>query len=216
MYRPTFISLSLFVASGVAYAATLQRQASAQLADINGRNARAFVVSQASWASADQGRISIWWGRTSRSSGASTTFDTGAASNWSYTFVAAADGVFRADWLISTSGSNDVMGLNRLNTTDDWGVSGGGDLGGSLEDPSGSGISVVPLQAGLTYTMGVSNVGYAGDNQGFAFRVGNGEAQINWVIDYTPPVLQPGTWALMVGGLAGLAGLTGVGRRRPR
>jgi hypothetical protein len=61
--------------------------------------------------------------------------------------------------------------------------------------------------------MSVSNVGYVGDPQGFDFRVANGEARIVWVIDYTPQIPEPGTWALL---LAGLAGVGAVVRRRGR
>ena len=201
------------VVAAIASGHTLQSQASAALSDTNDRNANAFAVSQATWADADQGSISLSWGWTAVSRGLETVFDTGGAINWSYTFVAAADGVFRADWRLFTPGTTGVTGLNRLNTSDDWRTPGGFGLGGAGDDPSGSGVSLVPLRAGETYTMGVSNVGYVGDPQGFAFRVANGEARIDWVIDYAPPVPEPRTWALL---LAGLAGVSAVARRRGR
>lgn len=116
--------------------------------------------------------------------------------------MAVADGVFRADWRLFTPGTTDVTGLNRLNTNDDWWTPGGFGLGGPGDDPSGSGVSIVSLIAGETYTMGVSNVGYFGNPQGFAFLVANGEARIAWTIDYTPPVPEPGAWAMLVAGLA--------------
>ena len=140
--------LAVDVAGAIASGITQQSQASAALSDASARNANAYVVSQATWASADAGRISISWGWTAQSSGTSTAFDTGAAINWSYTFVAAADGVFRADWLIFTPGTTDTTGLNKLNTSDDWRSPGGSGLGGLWEDPSGSGVSLVPLLAG--------------------------------------------------------------------
>jgi hypothetical protein len=201
------------VVAAIASGHTLQSQASAELSDADGRNANAFAVSQATWASANAGTISFSWGWTASSRGAETTFDTGGAINWSYTFVAAADGVFRADWSLFTPGTNNTTGLNRLNTSDNWTTPGGFGLGGAGDDPSGSGVSLVPLLAGETYTMSVSNVGYVGDPQGFDFRVANGEARIAWVIDYTPQIPEPGTWALL---LAGLAGVGAVVRRRGR
>lgn len=201
------------VAAAIASSHMLQSQASAELSDTGGRNANAFAVSRATWTSADQGSISFSWGWTASSRGAETAFDTGGAINWSYTFVAAADGVFRADWRLFTPGTNNAAGLNRLNTSNDWRTPGGFGLGGAGDDPSGSGVSLVPLRAGDTYTLGVSNVGYVGDSLGFDFRVANGEARIDWVIDYTPPIPEPGTWALLV---AGLAGVSAVARQRGR
>ena len=206
-------ALPVDVAAAIASSNLLQSQASAELSDTDGRNANAFAVSRATWASADQGTISFSWGWTANSRGAETTFDTGAAINWSYTFVAAADGVFRADWRLFTPGTTNPTGLNRLNTSNDWRTPAGFGLGGAGDDPSGSGVSLVPLQAGETYTMSVSNVGYVGDPQGFDLRVANGEARIAWVVDYTPPIPEPGTWALLV---AGLAVVSAVAKRRGR
>lgn len=201
------------VAAAIASSIVPQSQASAELSDTDGRNANAFAVSRATWVSADEGTISLSWGWTASSRGAETFFDTGGAINWSYTFVAAADGVFRADWRLFAPGTNNTSGLNRLNTSNDWRTPGGFGLGGAGDDPSGSGVSLVPLLVGETYTMGVSNVGYVGDPLGFDFRVANGEARIDWVIDYTPPIPEPGTWALLV---AGLAVVSAVTRRRGR
>lgn len=54
--------LPVDVEAAVASGFTMQSQASAELSDTDGRNANAFVVSRATWASADQGDISISWG----------------------------------------------------------------------------------------------------------------------------------------------------------
>jgi len=171
-------------------------------------DAGSFALSTGIWESADKGSILLSWGWNVASAGVDTTVISSGISNWTYTFTAGADGFFNSSYRIFTRGTTNPTGLLPLQTSDDWTS---GYLGVFDTDPSGEGTTSIALLAGQTYTMGLYNQGFFGNRNGFDFLLANGEGRVDWEIVYSP-IPEPGTWALMLAGLAAVCGV--AGRRR--
>jgi hypothetical protein len=182
-----------------------QLDASALLADPN----RDVMVSAAaavaaSWSSPAAGSVSIWWTWDAQNvgSGVLTAVETNLApANWSYTFTTGAlAATFEMNWKLDANSSvGSTFGLH--------GMYGGGSLPSNVTpftvQPTGSdsGMFSVALDANSTYTMELRNNGNLSSTVGL-----NSAASATFSADWAiTPVPEPGTWALMLGGLGLLA-----------
>ncbi|WP_394763205.1 PEPxxWA-CTERM sorting domain-containing protein [Phenylobacterium sp.] len=146
----------------------------------------------------------------------------GLNPNWSYTFRADGDGLFRWEGQVrpDTAVPPNTVGVpaNTPFGLSSWNLQLNGVTVIDLFDVTGAGPRTgdrdFALVAGQTYTFSlVNNSNIAGSNFGRAYR-GAMLGDFFWDIVEAPaaPIPEPGTWALMIAGF-GLAG-TGLRRRR--
>jgi hypothetical protein len=132
----------------------------------------------------------------------------GDGDDWTYTFVADADGVFSMEYLVTGSGSTFGLWGWAIN----WSGLGGGQSlpGDAAFSPDASGVFLRDVLAGQTYTVGLSNNAnlFVDDPVSIAFQ-GFMDGSFEWEITSTA-VPEPSTWALLTLGLA----VVGWKRRR--
>lgn len=212
-----------------AWAGTPQNHLVFARSEINHRNdaigissAVAFGSNTAKWSSdGSSGSVDMFWGWGFHQTGGDGTPDTmlkGATladrnPNWSYTFRADRDGVFRWEGQIRPEPS--LVGNNPFGLSG-WNLQLNGVTVIDLFDVSGAGPRLgdrdFALVGGETYTFSlINNSNIAGSNFGREYR-GWMLGEFNWEIVETPPaaVPEPGTWALLISGF----GLAGAALRR--
>lgn len=183
----------------------------ATVVDGQGFSAQANGGGVASWFNADSGWArfgGIGWVVNSRSMAASAAVDL-AWPDWRYTFIAGAgDVAFTFDYLVQTVGSK--AGLQGW-----WMEVDGGPEGSRTQfttadatEPNSAGEFTVALTPGGEYTARLNNVAHLGSASGL-FADGHMSGRFDWKVT-TTPVPEPGSYALMLGGLAAV----GVALRR--
>lgn len=151
----------------------------------------------ATWTNSAAGNVTFRdFGWTSSNAFSSSAALTGG-TDWTYTFIADATGLFTMNWNIFDSGSTDSFGLNGFSFL--WSGLGGGDF--LLFATSGT-LSRA-IVAGNTYTVTLGNE--ANIQGGLGTRVAEMDGVFDWSMDtVTGAVPEPATLALLGFGLAAL------------
>jgi hypothetical protein len=158
----------------------------------------------ASWSSASAGSVSIFWSWDAQNAGSDllTKVETNLVPpNWSYTFTTGAlAATFKMAWTLDVSSSvSSTFGLQ--------GMFGGGSMPfyvtpSGAEPTSDSGMFSIALDANTIYTLELFNYGNLSSSVGGLSSTAAAGFAADWAIT---PVPEPGTWALMLGGLGLLA-----------
>jgi hypothetical protein len=166
-----------------------------------GSSASAFGQGTATWgAGGNSGSVQFsnyGWNVSSPGIQASADVNTAGGSDWSYTFMADADGMFVMNF--DVLGAGDTFGL--WGWSIEWTGPGGGLPVSNPNDPTISGIFSRSLVAGDIYTISLkNNANIFGASGLVASGIMNGT--FDWAIRSVP---EPGILALLALGLAGLA-----------
>jgi hypothetical protein len=149
------------------------------------------------------------WTVNSSSSGLETAAglaNINGPGDWSYTFVADADGLFTMNYAVTATGS--TFGLWGWNI--EWSGPGGGLSLFNPIDPTASGVFSRALTSGEQYTVKLVTNANVSNSVGFDLE-GSMDGLFEWEIG-AAPLPEPGSLALLGLGLAGLG--LGRGRRR--
>lgn len=188
-----------------------------------GATAAASASGLANWDSASRGWVRFGnWGWQVDSLGLSAEVKAGNAyPNWSYTFIAGAQDLsFVFDYQVLASGDFEGLGGWSMQLT-------GGPEGKRTQltsqdplDPRGSGWYELSLTAGEEYKSWIWNESSRTGSPGLK-AAADMSARFDWHIS-SQPVPEPGTWALLLAGLAATAGAarhrrgTGSAVQRPQ
>ena len=167
--------------------------------DNEGSTVDASLSVDATWLSADAGKVNLAWGWTVVGPGIAET--NRAPENWSYDFTASQNGKFNIGGTVTSTGSG--FGLQPIYLLGDA----SGTIGGDVFNPSGTSSHSFNLLAGQTYHFALYNFG----NVSGGSIAGNAQAAIDWNIRYAG-VPEPASWAFMIAGF----GATGAAMRRRR
>lgn len=195
--------------------ASLAASASAALAPAGSALSAASQV-RASWASANQGQVSVGWGwQVSNISSNAGEIDTrnDPGLNWIYNFTTGNQaGTFSANWTMNVAGGEDAFGLN--------GIYGVGGLPQFITPftatpTSGNGSFSVALAPNTSYSFGLLNYGNIVGS--ITDRSPNALFTMDWRITGGggggSTVPEPASWAMLLAGF-GLIGTTMRQRRR--
>ncbi len=173
----------------------------------------AFSNTNATWASATQGSVTMAWGWDARNGGntetAVSTVLPGGTRDWTYDFTTGAEfGSFNANWTLYVGGSTSSFGLQ--------GVYGDGSTPlnvtpSNVSPTSDSGSFSVLLAPNTSYSFSIWNNGNLSDFNGGLNSETNGLFTMDWNIEARNGVIpEPQSWALMIAGF----GLIGAAMRR--
>jgi hypothetical protein len=201
--------------SGPGAPASLSSSANAgQLDEASDTIVSAFSNTNATWASATQGSVSMAWGWDARNGGETDTAVStvlAGSRDWTYDFTTGAEsGSFNANWTLVVGGSTGSFGLQ--------GVYGDGstpfNVSPSTVSPiSGSGSFSVLLAPNTAYSFSIWNNGNLSSATSGLNSETNGLFTMDWNIETRNGVIpEPQSWAMMIAGF----GLVGAAmRRRP-
>lgn len=190
--------------------ASLGAVAAATLATATG-GASAHSSVRASWASGNQGQVTVDWGwQTNNVTANSVTISTiSSPLDWVYNFTTGSQaGTFNARWTMNVVGGEDAFGLN--------GIYGSGGLPQFITPfaatpVTGSGSFSVVLQPFTSYSFGLLN--YGNITGSITDRTPSALFSMDWFINGGGNAIpEPASWALMIIGL----GLVGASSRRRR
>jgi hypothetical protein len=135
--------------------------------------------------------------------------------DWSYTFKAEAAGTFTLDYDVFLSpGGGDPFGLQGWSI--DWSGNGGGQILGTVDDPTDNGLFVRSLIGGETYTVSLSNNTNLSTTGSFNPGRGMESTRMNGDFVYTiseAAVPEPASWAMFISGFGVVGGVLRARRR---